>query len=319
MCSKVYKTQIYYPETNKYSTYISIKRWKILIITRIKTATLTVILPISLLLCSCGLMPGSDVSEIEQYVSAPLTATVIRTSLTYTSTQAATVIPRSIQNLCFDGVSGTLTAVYAGANEFVKQGDILAEIDPSEQLASIERSRIDKRILEIRKQQRELEGLALEAAFTAARDKYSKAATGYSANPTDDTKQAADKAQAQYIQAAYSKEMFDLNSSISDLDYDKLNQTTEKLVSDLENCIMTAPSDGVVLSVSELSLGNRMDAKNPIFSFVSTTDLLLGVMSRDSMYLRGEENIKITINGLLYEAHAYEPVEATQSGKRTPQ
>ena len=274
---------------------------------RIKAATLTVILPISLLLCSCGLIPGAIVSDIEQDVTAPLTATVIRTSLTYTSTQAATVIPRSIQNLCFDGVSGTLTAVYAGANEFVRQGDILAEIDPSEQLASIERSKIDKRILEIRKQQRELEGLALEAAFTAARDKYSKAATSYSDNPTDDTKQAADKAQAQYIQAAYSKEMFDLNSSISDLDYEKACGSHEQLEANLENCIMTAPFDGVILSVADLAPGTRVATNNTAFSFVSTADLLLGVMSREAMYLRGEEKIIVDIGGVAYEAYAYEP------------
>ena len=273
-----------------------------------KIAVLTIIMTMSLTLSSCAEQTNPQDSDQDPYVTAPLTATAIKTSLTYTSTQAATVVPRSVQNLYFDGVSGTLTTVYAGANEFVKQGDALAEIDPSEQLASIERSEIDMRILEIRKQQRELEGLTFEAAFITARDEYSKAANEYRRNKTDDNMKSADKAQAKYIQAAYGKETFELNTKISDLDYEKAHQSHKKLVENLENCVMTAPSDGVIISVSELGIGGRMSSNDTFFSFVTTADLLLSIRSRNVMYLHGEEDIRVAINGIAYEAYAYKPV-----------
>jgi len=266
------------------------------------------ILIMSLALAACGNQtdPGLPPQRAPVDVTTG-TATVVRANLIYTTVQSAVVKPRVMQNLVF-GISGSLTAIHAGMNDFIRQGGLLAVLDPADHLARIARSEIDMQILEIRKLQREVEATNVSNNLTAAMNAYNSAVREYNAVPSAANLQARERASATYQQAQWSSELFRLNSLIFDQDYERAHEAHELLVGNLDSAILAAPTNGFILFDATISVGDRAEPNTPLFSFVRSADLLLHISSREAMHLRGQERIIVVIENVSYEAYAYEPV-----------
>ena len=263
-------------------------------------STITVI-SVLFFLVSCAPQPVSGSLPSEGTDEYPhVTTSVIRTDLVYTTLQSAAPVPRVVQNLTF-GISGDITEVYVGVDGFVKAGAILAELDPADHLARIERSEIDLQILEVRKQQRDNDLINANNSLIDARAALNIArARGIRAN--------IDRAQVTLRRVELNIELLELQNETFKLDYENSHEAHNQLVSDLEKTVMKAPSDGYILFYTDLNIGERAERDTVIFDFACNADFLLQITSREAIHLQGQENIKATINDVSYNVFSYIPV-----------
>jgi len=256
---------------------------------------------------SCGPQPasvllpiGNPVSNPDPVEFTPETTLVTRTDLTYTTVQSAVATPRVMQDLSF-GVSGTVTQVHVGMLDFVRQGEVLAELDPADHQALIDRSEIDMQLLELRKLQRELDALSSANSLEDAREALVLARRRGDRN-------AVSRWQLSIQRTELNIEMTKLNDIIFEMDYEKAHKAHDELVSNLEKTTMLAPTDGYILYDANIAIGDKADPRTVVFTYVSTADILLHITSRDAIYFWGQENVNITIGEDSYRAYSYTPV-----------
>jgi len=254
-----------------------------------------------LILSSCGPQPAPNPIPARNPVEfTPETATVIRTDLAYETVQSAIATPRITENLSFE-VTGTVIGIYAGMLDFVRQGEVLAEVDPADHLALIERSEISMQMLEIRKQQREVDAIASGNTLNDARDAYN------TARRVGDRDRIS-RAQVTLQRAELNIELAKLNDMIFDLDYEKAHEAHDLLVSNLEKTSLVAPTDGYILFDANLAIGDIAEPRTAVFTFASTEDILLHITSREAIHFQGQENVNVTIDDKSYKAYTYTPV-----------
>jgi len=255
----------------------------------------------SLILTSCESQPASNPLPISTPVEfTPETALVIRTDLSYTAVQFAEVVPRVVQKLTF-GLSGTLTEIHAGMHDFVRQGEVLAELDPADYLAHIERNEINMQILEIRKQQRDYDSLSSEYSLIDAREAYNLARRR-------GNRDIINRRQLSLRRLELSAELSKLNDMLFELDYEKAYEEHALLLSNFDRTTLVAPTDGYILFDTTLDIGDNVEANAEVFSFVSTSDILLHITSREAVHFQGQENMNVTIDDETYRASSYTPV-----------
>jgi len=253
------------------------------------------------ILASCGSQPASVSLPAGNPVEyTPETALVIRTDLTYATVQSAEVVPRAVQKLTF-GLAGTLTEIHAGMHDFVRQGEVLAELDPADYLALIERNEINMQILEIRKQQRDNDALSAEYSLIDAREAYTIARRR-------GNRDIIDRRQVSVRRLELSAELTKLNDMLFELDYEKAYEDHALLLSNFDKTTLVAPMDGYILFDTTLDIGDKVEANAEVFSFVSTSDILLHITSREAVHFQGQENMTVTIDDKSYGASSYSPV-----------
>lgn len=272
-----------------------------------KTISALLVMSIVFIFASCGTQPASVSSPVSLPVSNPVeytpeTASVIRTNLSYSTVQSAVAIPRVTQDLSF-GMSGTISLINVGMLDFVREGDVLAELDPADYLDRIERNEIDMQMLELRKQMRELDESNYEYTLSDARDAYNNARRYGNRDNINRRLLAIQRAELNI-------EIARLNDIIFELDYEKAHESREQLISNIDKTILMAPSDGYILYDATLVAGDTVESKTPVFTFVSTSDILLHITSRDAIHFRGQERVNVTIGDASYVATVYTPVRS---------
>jgi len=257
-----------------------------------------------LIFASCGTQPtfaplpaGNPGNPID---FTPDTALVTRSDLSYSTIQSAVAKPRVTQNLSF-GVTGTLTEIHVGMLDFVRQGEVLAELDPTDHLELIERGEINIQLLELRKQQRELDALSSNYTLEDAREAYNAARRGGNRDTINRRQLALQRAELSY-------EMSKLNDIIFEKDYVREHKAYDMLVSNLEKTSLVAPTDGYILFDASLAIGDIAEPKTAVFTFVSTSDMLLHITSRDAVHFQGQDNVNVMIGDESYRAYSYSPV-----------
>jgi len=225
----------------------------------------------------------------------------------YETVQSAIVRPRRIQDLAF-GVFGNVTEIHVRMGDFVKEGDALAELDPTDHLELIERSAVSMQIQDIRKQQREIDGSHIEANLVNAKTAYENAERAYNAFRSEANLNARDAALSRFEQAELNSELFRLNGIQFESDYERALRGHEVTVSNLEKCVLTAPADGQILFNASLDIGTWADVRTIMFAFADASEILLHITSRDALNFRAQEQISITIDGVSYQASSYVPI-----------
>ena len=261
------------------------------------------------LICSCGQSaenPGTTASA-PAYTAGARTFTVAKTEISYTLSQTANVRARLVDSLYFDGVSGAISDIYSSAYDFVKKGDVIAELDPSEIQKNIAVSDIQKNIWSVKDQQQTLDEKNADLTLTSAKSAYDAAANAYDISPTAANKSALDAADIQYQYAQLNKQLIGYNRDLFNINYQDFLDSDERLRESVANCKMTAPDDGVLISFPALDTGEYADAGVPIFQFVSMSNILLMLVTDDAVYLKRESDITVTINGVSYAASGYAP------------
>jgi len=250
---------------------------------------------------SCGFQPAPNPVPVSNPVEyTPETALVTRTDLSYSTVQSAVAVSRVVENLSFE-VTGTITQIHVGRHDFVRQGDVLAEVDPADHMALIERSEINMQLLELRKQQRELDARSSEFSLEDAREAYNAVRRGGNRDLINRRQLAVQRAELNY-------EMSKLNDMIFEKDYVRDHDAYDLLVENLEKTSMVAPTDGYILFDASLAIGDIAEPKTAMFAFVSTAEILLHITSRDAIHFQGQENVKVTIGDESYIAYSYSPV-----------
>jgi len=250
---------------------------------------------------SCGSQPAPVSLPAGNPVEyTPETASVIRTDLSYSTVQSAVAVPKVVENLSFE-VTGTVTQIHVGMLDFVRQGEVLAEVDPADHLALIERGEINMQLLELRKQQRDLDALGVEYSLEDAREAYNVSRRGGNRDTINRRQLALQRAELNY-------EMSKLNDMIFEKDYVRDHEAYDLLVSNLEKTSLVAPSDGYILFDASLAIGDIADPKTAMFAFVSTAEILLHITSRDAIHFQGQENMTVIIGDESYIAYSYSPV-----------
>jgi len=251
---------------------------------------------------SCGYQPASNPVPAGKPVElTPETVSVIRTDLIYETLQSAEAVPRMVQNLSF-GVTGPVTQIHVGRLDFVRQGDVLAELDPADHMELIERGEINMHLLDLRKQQRELDARTSEYTLEDAREAYNAARRGGNRDTINRRQLALQRAELTY-------EMSKLNDILFEKDYVREREAYDLLLESLEKTVMIAPTDGYILYNASLAIGDIAESKTVIFSFVSTADILLHITSRDAVHYQGQDNINVTFEDKSYRAYSYLPAK----------
>jgi multidrug efflux pump subunit AcrA (membrane-fusion protein) len=262
----------------------------------------------SVLLPSCS--PGQEtaVSLAEAVEVKYDTAAVTRRNLV-SRYQYESYVKAVIEEVSYEKRSGILKKFYVNVGDIVKKGDPIVELDISalEEQIDMARSNLSYRKkkfeydLEQKQYDIELAEIDLKALVSAG----------------------AKESEIELAEINIEKLKTELKyiSKTGELDIKKAEDNLKELESSINGSIATAPCDGEVVSLAQLSPGDRVSAYMPLAHIADNSRLYIQYDGSDSIY----KGIRYTalIDGVEYdlEAVVYDPQEyltLVLSGRKPP-